>query len=49
VRTTLATAALAERHGIDMPIVRQMRAVLYQGKPAREALEELMLRSLKRE
>jgi glycerol-3-phosphate dehydrogenase len=32
-----------------MPIVRQMRAVLYQGKPAREALEELMLRSLKRE
>jgi glycerol-3-phosphate dehydrogenase (NAD(P)+) len=49
VRTTLATAALAERHGIDMPIVRQMRAVLHQGKPAREALEELMLRSLKRE
>jgi glycerol-3-phosphate dehydrogenase (NAD(P)+) len=49
VRTTLATAALAERHGIDMPIVRQMRAVLYQGKPPREALEELMLRSLKRE
>jgi len=49
VRTTLATAALAEQHGIDMPIVRQMRAVLYEGKPAREALEELMLRSLKRE
>jgi glycerol-3-phosphate dehydrogenase (NAD(P)+) len=49
VRTTLATAALAERHGIDMPIVRQMKAVLYEGKPAREALEELMLRSLKRE
>ena len=49
VRTTLATAALAERHGIDMPIVRQMKAVLYDGKPAREALEELMLRSLKRE
>ena len=49
VRTTLATAALAERHGIDMPIVRQMKAVLYEGKPPREALEELMLRSLKRE
>jgi glycerol-3-phosphate dehydrogenase (NAD(P)+) len=49
VRTTLATAALADRHGIDMPIVRQMKAVLYEGKPAREALEELMLRSLKRE
>ena len=49
VRTTLATAALAERHRIDMPIVRQMRAVLYESKPARAALEELMLRSLKRE
>ena len=49
VRTTLATAALAERHGIDMPIVRQMRAVLYESKPPRAALEELMLRSLKRE
>ncbi len=49
VRTTLATAALADRHGIDMPIVRQMKAVLYEGKPAKEALEELMLRSLKRE
>jgi glycerol-3-phosphate dehydrogenase (NAD(P)+) len=49
VRTTLATAALAERHAIDMPIARQMRAVLYDGKPPREALEELMLRSLKRE
>jgi len=49
VRTTLATAALAERHGIDMPIVRQMRAVLYESKPPRTALEELMLRSLKRE
>jgi glycerol-3-phosphate dehydrogenase len=32
-----------------MPIATQMDAVLRQGKPAREALEELMLRSLKRE
>jgi len=49
VRTTLAAVALAERHGIDLPIARQMKAVLHAGKPAREALEELMLRSLKRE
>jgi glycerol-3-phosphate dehydrogenase (NAD(P)+) len=49
VRTTLAAVALAERHGIDLPIARQMNAVLYAGKPPREALEELMLRSLKRE
>jgi len=49
VRTTLAACALAERRGIEMPIARQMKAVLYEGKPARAALDELMLRSLKRE
>jgi glycerol-3-phosphate dehydrogenase (NAD(P)+) len=49
VRTTLAAVALAERHGIDLPIARQMNAVLHAGKAPREALEELMLRGLKRE
>jgi glycerol-3-phosphate dehydrogenase (NAD(P)+) len=49
VRTTLAACALAARAGIEMPIAEQMRGVLYQGKPPREAVEELMLRSLKRE
>lgn len=49
VRTTLAACALAERTGIEMPIAVQMREVLYRGKPAREAVEELMLRTLKRE
>jgi glycerol-3-phosphate dehydrogenase (NAD(P)+) len=49
VRTTPAACALAARRGVDMPIAAQMDEVLRQGKPAREALEELMLRSLKRE
>jgi glycerol-3-phosphate dehydrogenase (NAD(P)+) len=49
VRTALAAVALAERHGVDMPIAVQMKAVLHAGKPPRQALEELMLRSLKRE
>lgn len=49
VRTTLAACALAEAAGVEMPIARQMRAVLHEGKPPREALDELMLRSLKRE
>jgi glycerol-3-phosphate dehydrogenase (NAD(P)+) len=49
VRTTLAACDLAERAGVEMPIAQQMRAVLYQGKPPREAVEELMLRRLKRE
>jgi glycerol-3-phosphate dehydrogenase (NAD(P)+) len=49
VRTTLATCALAERAGVEMPIAAEMRDVLYAGKPPREAVERLMLRSLKRE
>jgi glycerol-3-phosphate dehydrogenase (NAD(P)+) len=49
VRTTLAACALAEAAGIEMPIALQMRAVLHEGKPPRAALDELMLRSLRRE
>jgi glycerol-3-phosphate dehydrogenase (NAD(P)+) len=49
VRTTLAACALAERAGIEMPISAQMKAVLHEGKPARAALDDLMLRTLKRE
>jgi glycerol-3-phosphate dehydrogenase (NAD(P)+) len=49
VRTTLAACALADRAGIEMPIARAMRGVLYEGRSPREALDELMLRSLKRE
>lgn len=49
VRTTLVACALAQREAIEMPIARQMKAVLYEGKTPRAALEELMLRTLKRE
>jgi glycerol-3-phosphate dehydrogenase (NAD(P)+) len=49
VRTTIAACALAEAAGIEMPIAREMRAVLHEGKSPRKALDELMLRSLRRE
>jgi glycerol-3-phosphate dehydrogenase (NAD(P)+) len=49
VRTTIAACALAETAGIEMPIAQEMRAVLHEGKSPRQALDELMLRSLKRE
>jgi glycerol-3-phosphate dehydrogenase (NAD(P)+) len=49
LRTTLAACALAERVAIEMPISVQMREVLYRGRPPREAVDALMLRSLKRE
>jgi glycerol-3-phosphate dehydrogenase (NAD(P)+) len=49
VRTTQAACDLALAAGVEMPIAQQMRAVLYEGKPPREGVEELMLRTLKRE
>jgi glycerol-3-phosphate dehydrogenase (NAD(P)+) len=49
VPTTAAACLLAERAGVEMPIALQMREVLYRRKPPREALDELMLRSLKKE
>jgi len=35
--------------GIEMPIAREMKALLREGKSPRTALDDLMLRSLKRE
>jgi glycerol-3-phosphate dehydrogenase (NAD(P)+) len=49
VHTTSAAVALARRHGIEVPIAAQMNAVLYDNKPARAALRDLMDRSLKEE
>lgn len=49
VRTTLAACALAERGGTEMPITLAMRDVLHRGVPARDAIDALMLRTLKRE
>jgi glycerol-3-phosphate dehydrogenase (NAD(P)+) len=49
VRTTRAACDLAERARVEMPIAESMRAVLYEGRPPREAVDALMIRSLKRE
>jgi glycerol-3-phosphate dehydrogenase (NAD(P)+) len=49
VLTTPAAHALARREGVEMPIVEQMDAILGQGKPPREAVQELMLRDPKPE
>lgn len=49
VRTTEAAVALAARHGVEMPITRQMHAILHENRPPREAVRELMERSLKEE
>jgi len=49
IRNSVAIARLAALRGVEMPITRQMVAVLYEGKDARRALEELMTRELKAE
>jgi glycerol-3-phosphate dehydrogenase (NAD(P)+) len=40
---------LAERLGVDLPIVEQMHQVLYRRKTPADAVRDLMLRSLKPE
>jgi glycerol-3-phosphate dehydrogenase (NAD(P)+) len=47
--TARSALALAERAGVDMPIVRAVNRVLYEGRPAREAIAELMERELRAE
>jgi len=49
VRNTRSVCGLAERLGVDMPIVEQMDQVLYAGKEPAQAVRDLMLRSLKAE
>jgi glycerol-3-phosphate dehydrogenase (NAD(P)+) len=49
VRTTRAVRLLAARRGVEMPITEEVHAVLYEGKPARNAVESLISRPLKEE
>ena len=49
IETTSAAVDLAVRRQVEMPITRQVQAMLQDGKPPREALRELMERSLKGE
>ena len=49
VRTAAAAHALAEKYEVEMPICREAYLVLFEGKSAREAVNDLMLRSKKHE
>jgi glycerol-3-phosphate dehydrogenase (NAD(P)+) len=49
VKTTLSAYQLASKLGVEVPITEQMYAILYQGKDARRAVTDLMLRELKSE
>jgi len=45
IRTTRSACELATRYGVEMPITRQVHAVLFEGKDPRAAVRELMLRA----
>ncbi|MFI5235745.1 MAG: NAD(P)H-dependent glycerol-3-phosphate dehydrogenase [Gemmatimonadales bacterium] len=47
--TARAAVALGRRHGVELPICAQVHRILYEGHPARQAVSELMERSLKAE
>jgi DNA repair protein RadA/Sms len=49
VITTRSAYALAERTGIEMPIVAAVHRILFEGMPARDAMVELMTRELRSE
>ena len=49
VETCDAAVALGAKFGVDLPIIQQMHSVLHNAKSPREALRDLMERSLKGE
>jgi glycerol-3-phosphate dehydrogenase (NAD(P)+) len=49
VRTCASALALARKHGVDVPIVEEVDAVLHGGRSAREAVRRLMGRPGKAE
>jgi glycerol-3-phosphate dehydrogenase (NAD(P)+) len=48
-RTVTSAVALAERYGVALPICREVAAVLFEGKPPREALTSLLSRATRPE
>ena len=44
VYSAKAALQLAKEHEVSMPIVEQVNGILFEGRPAKEAVLELMLR-----
>jgi glycerol-3-phosphate dehydrogenase (NAD(P)+) len=49
VQTAREVFELAQREAVDMPIIEQVYQVLYEGRPPREAVHELLSRGQKAE
>ena len=48
-RLAKAAIALAKKYGVDMPIIEEVNCVLFEDKPAKEAVRELMMRDRRAE
>jgi glycerol-3-phosphate dehydrogenase (NAD(P)+) len=49
VKTAESAWQLAQRHRVDVPITREVHAILYENKPPRQAVRDLMTRDAKPE
>jgi glycerol-3-phosphate dehydrogenase (NAD(P)+) len=49
VNTAAAAVELGEREGVELPIAREVQKILFEGKPPRQAVRDLMERTLKPE
>ncbi len=49
VYSAKAAKALADKYEVQMPIVTEVNAVLFEGRPAKDAVQNLMLRDRKKE
>lgn len=47
VYSAKAAMELSKKYGVDVPIIEQVNLVLFEGKPAAEAVKDLMLRDKK--
>lgn len=49
VYSTKAAVALGKKYGVDLPIIEQVNAILFEDKDAKEAVYDLMMRKGKAE
>jgi len=49
VNTARTAVSLGKQHGVELPIANEVANVLFQNKPPRQAITDLMERELKAE
>jgi glycerol-3-phosphate dehydrogenase (NAD(P)+) len=49
VKTAKSAWQLAQRHGVEVPITQEVQAIIYEGKPPKQAVRDLMTREAKAE